>query len=144
MVPVQVSHLVSLDGEQGWLLGLLDQAGQRVLPIQIGSAEAFAIAAGVQERPPARPSTHDLMLAVIGRLGGSIERVIVHDLHEDTFISQLDIATPAGVQEVDCRPSDAVALAVRARCAILVDEDVLEQAAVPLGQDGSAGVIDED
>jgi bifunctional DNase/RNase len=141
MVAVRVSHVVQLDDGQGWLVGLYDEAAERVLPIRVGDGEGLSIAAAAQGQGLRRPLTHDLLLDVIQRLGGSIQRAVVHDLREGTFIGSLEIRTAAGVLEVDCRPSDAIALAVRVHCPIEADEEVLDRAAIPV-RPGEHGPID--
>ncbi|MDI3318058.1 MAG: bifunctional nuclease family protein [Bacillota bacterium] len=133
MVPVHVERvleLVTVEGERSHILVLVDEEGRTALPITIGSGEAEAIAIGMSGAQPPRPLTHDLLLRVVEELGGRIQRVLVHDMRGETFIGQLDVATSRGVLEVDCRPSDGVAVAVRAGCPILVDEEVLAKAGV--------------
>lgn len=109
---------------------LRERAGDRALIMGIGPAEATAIAVAVQRIKPPRPLTHDLMLHLIGRLQARLLRVVIHDLRDGAFIAQLEVETPGGVIEVDCRPSDAVALALRAAIPIYAADPVLETAGV--------------
>src|SRR5690606_23853694 len=98
--------------------------------IAIGLAEATAIALSLEGMTPARPLTHDLMASLIARLQARLQRVVIHDLRNDTYIGQLDVATERGVMEIDARSSDAIALAIRAGAPIFVSESVLEAAAI--------------
>jgi bifunctional DNase/RNase len=136
MVSVRLHRMVQLGDRAGWLVGLLDAEGRRLLPIRVGDGEGLHILLGLRGERLQRPLAHDLLIDVIRRLGGAVERVAIHDVHGPTFIAQLEIATPAGVLEVDCRPSDGIAVAVRARAPVVVDEQVLERAAVA-AEDGA-------
>lgn len=130
MVQMQVFSVGQVQNSQEHLLILREQEGQRLLPISIGLYEATAIAVGAESIHMPRPMTHDLLASIIARLQGSLARVVIHDLRDETFICQLEIETEKGILEVDCRPSDAVAIALRAESPIFVTEEVLAQAAV--------------
>lgn len=136
MVPVRVSHLLQLGAEKGWMVVLLDEDGGRALPIHVGAFEGLSIAVAATGTTQPRPLAHDLLVRLVEQLGGSVERLAVHDLRDTTFIGQLDVASPLGVLEVDCRPSDGIAVAVRVGCPILVDERVMDDAAVDSDQVG--------
>jgi uncharacterized protein len=112
----------------------------RYLPIWIGPWEASAIAMKLQGLAPDRPLTHDLFAAALEGLGARVDRVIISSLAEETFHARLILEHDGQTVEVDARPSDSLALAVRAGGRIFVVESVLEQAA--LGAD--AGVGDEE
>ncbi|MFP4201215.1 MAG: bifunctional nuclease family protein [Clostridia bacterium] len=114
----------------GNVLVLREVDGERMLILAIGFAEASSIAMAAEEVPTPRPMTHDLMVNLIHRLGGSLIRVVVHDMRDDTFIGQIEVDTENGVLEIDARPSDSIALAVREGCPIYVSDMVLELAAV--------------
>ncbi len=107
---------------------LRDEAGTRMLPIWIGVFEANAIALQVENVAPPRPMTHDLLKQVIGDLRGHVERVVVTDLREGTFYAMIHLRVDEHLVLVDSRPSDAIALALRAKAPIFVEEAVLEQA----------------
>lgn len=109
--------------------------GERHLPIWIGAYEADAIAMELQGVAAARPLPYDLMKTVIGDLGGSIDRILVTDLSQDVFYARIVIQKDGRAVEVDSRPSDAIALAVRSRVPIMVDESVMERAGVTLDAD---------
>ncbi len=115
--------------------------GERHLPIWIGSYEAEAIAMELQGVAAARPLPYDLMKTMIGDLGGAIDRILVTDLSQDVFYARIVIRKDGGAVEVDSRPSDAIALAVRSRVPILVEESVMERAGVTL--DGDADEEDD-
>jgi len=102
----------------------------RQLPIWIGPCEADAITIELQDVKVARPLTADLVNLVAKELGGTISHVLIRELTEQVFHASLFIDIDDGVQEIDCRPSDAIALAVRAKVPILVNEAVLEEAGV--------------
>ncbi len=98
---------------------LKQRDSDRFLPIWIGSPEADAIAVKLQDVTPPRPLTHDLLGSVISTLGASVDHVVVTDLSNDTFYAKLVLNLNGGGQtEVDCRPSDAIAVAVRGGYAI--------------------------
>ena len=105
---------------------------ERYLPIWIGPYEADAIALELQEVPVARPLTHDLMRSVISELDARVTHVFINDLRDDTFFARIVLDANGRHAEIDSRPSDAIALAVRVKCSIFVDEAVMERAGVTL------------
>jgi bifunctional DNase/RNase len=109
--------------------------GERHLPIWIGSYEAEAIAMELQGVSASRPLPYDLMRTIIDDMGGTVERITVTDLSEDVFYARIILRQNGHEIEIDSRPSDAIALAVRARVSILVDESVMERAGVMLSAD---------
>lgn len=115
---------------------LKEKESDRYLPIWIGPAEADAIAVRLQDVQVARPLTHDLIRNVIDQLGASVEYVLVNDLSNDTFFARIMIQLDGKSLEIDSRPSDAIALAVRAQVPIYADESVLEKAGVRLDEEG--------
>ncbi len=114
---------------------LKEKGSDRYLPIWIGPAEADAIAVKLQDLSVPRPLTHDLLRTVIDTLGGSVVHILVNDLHNDTFYAKITIQTNGTTKEIDCRPSDAVALAVRAQVPIYADESVLDKAGILLDKE---------
>ena len=124
---------------------LREKESDRYLPFWIGPAEADAIAVKLQDLSVPRPLTHDLLGTIIDTLGGTIKHILVSDLQNDTFFAKITIQTNGESKEIDCRPSDAVALAVRAQVPIYANEEVLDKAGIhldketgkPLGQDTS-------
>jgi bifunctional DNase/RNase len=108
---------------------LKEMNGNRRLPIIIGAFEAQAIALEIEGIKPPRPLTHDLLKSVIDNLGASIIEVIIDELKENTFFAKIIIEVSALTNEIDARPSDAIALAVRAQSPIYAAESVMEAAA---------------
>lgn len=111
---------------------LKEKAAERYLPIWIGPAEADAIAVRLQEVAVVRPMTHDLLRSVIEALGGQVSYIVVNDLANDTFYARIVLEANGQTLEIDSRPSDAIALAVRAKVPIYAEESVLEKAGVLL------------
>jgi len=107
---------------------LRDKEGQRVLPIWDGVFEANAIALQIENVATPRPMTHDLLKNVITDLRGRIERIVVSDLKENTFFALIYLNVNGEVIAVDARPSDAIALALRASAPIFVEEKVIDHA----------------
>ena len=94
----------------------------------IGQFEANGIAIALQGVTPPRPLTHDLFLTVVGDLRASLKRIVVTDLRDDVYYAQLHLETASGPLTIDSRPSDAIALALRARVPILVEDRVFDKA----------------
>ncbi|MBI2304627.1 MAG: bifunctional nuclease family protein [Chloroflexi bacterium] len=111
---------------------LKEKESDRYLPIWIGPAEADAIAIKLQNVPVARPLTHDLLGYVISALGATVSSIIVNDLLNDTFYARIIMDADGKHMEVDCRPSDAIALAVRTGVPIFAEESVMDKAGIVL------------
>ncbi len=129
---------------------LREKGTERYLPIWIGPAEADAIAIKLQGVSVPRPLTHDLLQSVIGALGASINSIIVCDLQNDTFYAKLILDVDGKQVEVDSRPSDAMALAVRVQAPIYAEETVLDKAGIIIDREtgkprpATSGQIGED
>ena len=117
---------------------LKEKAADRYLPIWIGPAEADAIAVRLQDVSVARPLTHDLLRSVIDALGAQVNCIVVNDLSNDTFYARVVLSVDGKSLEIDSRPSDAIALAVRTQVPIYAEESVLEKAGVILNKEGEA------
>lgn len=144
MVPVRVLGLaVDVRMQPVVLLTPLDNPpGPRTLvPIWIGSQEATSISIAVSGAEPPRPLSHDLMQRLLAVVGATVDRVEVTRIEEGTFYAELGITTPSGHVTIDCRPSDAIALASRVGAPLFVAESVLEDAGIPEDETES---IDED
>jgi uncharacterized protein len=115
-----------------------EDASGRYLPIWIGPYEADAIALELQEVPTQRPFTHDLLRSVIGDLGARVTHILINDLRDDTFYARIVLDANGRHVEIDSRPSDAIALAVRVHCPIYVEEGVIERAGVSLDNETDA------
>jgi bifunctional DNase/RNase len=107
---------------------LKDKGSDRVLPIWISAFEAGAISTQIENITPSRPMTHDLLRNVIADLDGRVERVVVCDLKENTFFAIVQLTVRGQTVAIDARPSDAIALALRAAAPILVEEHVIDSA----------------
>ena len=107
---------------------LKDKEGDRVLPIWVGIFEANAIALQIENISTPRPMTHDLLRNIIGDLDGRVDRVVVSDLKDNTFYAIIHLTVRGERVAVDARPSDAIALALRTRSPILVEEAVIDNA----------------
>jgi len=122
---------------------LREKKAGRYLPIWIGAAEADAIAVKLQGVTVPRPLTHDLLRLVIDSLGATVDSIIVNDLKSDTFFAKIILNVDGGQVEIDSRPSDALALAVRAGVPIFVDEAVLDKAGILLDEETGKPVLEE-
>jgi uncharacterized protein len=106
---------------------LKEDAGERTLHIWIGAAEANAIAMELRREQPARPLTHDLLKQVLVGLGGELRRVTISQLKENTYLAELLIFRDGKAFEVDARPSDSIALALRTEAPIFASEELLDR-----------------
>ncbi len=120
-----------------------EDMARRYLPIWIGAAEADAIAVKLQGVNVPRPLTHDLLHSVIDTLGATIKSIIVSDLKNDTFYAKIILNVDGGQMEVDCRPSDALALAVRTDAPIYAEETVLDKAGILLDKETGKPILEE-
>jgi uncharacterized protein len=114
---------------------LKETGGDRFLPIWIGTFEATSIAFALQGVESARPMTHDLMKDLLDALTATPQRIVVTELRDGTFYAEIQLRGPAGDTTVSSRPSDAIALAVRAGVAIYAEESVLEEAGILIDDD---------
>lgn len=141
-----VIYGVSFDvvGKQPIVL-LKTLGGNRFLPIWIGHAEAAAIVSKLQGAEPPRPMTHDLLNALLGELNTRVTRVTVTELRENTFYAKITLDPSVSGEEiqVDSRPSDAIAIAIRANAPIFADEKVLEENAIELEHESEDGDTEE-
>lgn len=127
-IPMELRRIIisELDAHQIVILKEVD--GDRNFPIVIGIFEATSIDRRVKGEESPRPLTHDLILAVVEQLGGEIQDIVISDLKEHTYFAKLRIRRDGELTEVDCRPSDAIAVAVASRVPIYVAESVLGEA----------------
>lgn len=135
MVEVTVDSIrVSLMSQYRVVI-LKDNTSDRYLPIWIGPCEADAITVELQEMPPQRPLTHDLLRSAIRELGGRIVHILINDLRSDVYYARIVVDVNGRQVEIDSRPSDAIALAVRAKAPIFVADNVMERAAIEPEED---------
>lgn len=145
MIQVRVSSLaVDSSGQPVLILEpVADDPARRVLPIWVGSQEAASIMVVLEGEETPRPLTHDLLASALERLGALVERVDVVRLVEGTFYAEISLRTPSGLQVLDARPSDSIALALRTRSPIWVADDVFDSASItPREQDEPAPDVD--
>jgi len=122
---------------------LKEKNSERYLPIWIGPAEADAIAVKLQGMTVPRPLTHDLLCSVIDSLGATVDSVIVSDLKSDTFYAKVILKVDGAQTEIDSRPSDALALAVRVGVPIFAEEAVLDKASIMLDKETGKPLVEE-
>lgn len=138
MVEVTIDSIrVSLMSQHRVVI-LKDTESDRYLPIWIGPFEADAITVELQQVPLSRPMTHDLLKNMISELGAEVNYIVVSDLRDDIFYAEVVLNVDGKEVAVDSRPSDAIALAVRARATIYVEESVMQSAAVTPDEDVEA------
>jgi bifunctional DNase/RNase len=130
MIQVTVDSIRASLMSQHRVVILKDVDSERYLPIWIGPFEAEAITLELQQVELARPLTHDLLKAVITKMGARVSHVLVNDLRDDTFFARIVLDNNGRRLEIDSRPSDSIALAVRAKAPIFVAESVMERAAI--------------
>jgi bifunctional DNase/RNase len=124
-------HSLGLDEQNNQpVLILREDDGLRVVPIWIGHPEAMAIMLAVQGIEPPRPLTHDLMISIIGAAGYDVERVEITRVENGTFFATLVLKSSERTLNIDARPSDSLALSVRAGCPVFVDEEVMRSSGV--------------
>ena len=122
---------------------LKEKESERYLPIWIGPAEADAIAVKLQGATVPRPLTHDLLCSVIDSLGATVEYIIVNELKSDTFYAKIILNVDGKQIEVDSRPSDALALAVRVEVPVYAEEAVLDKAGILLDEETGKPLVEE-
>ena len=110
---------------------LKDLEGKRYLPILIGPFEATAIALALEGTAVPRPLSHDLMRTLLESLSAKLEQIVIHDIKDSTFFAKLVVRTNGEVQEIDARPSDGIALALRMQAPIFVSDKIALEESVP-------------
>jgi bifunctional DNase/RNase len=128
-VPVDLSRIIINEQSPEQMIWLKERDGERQFPIVIGIFEAWAIERKIKDHSIPRPMTHDLLANTIRELGGELQRVVVTDLDDGTFYAELQVHQSKRDHAIDCRPSDAVALAVRLEVPIFVEEQVFQKLA---------------
>ncbi len=109
----------------------------KVVPIFIGPLETYSISSALDGVTPPRPNTHDLILSMVGELEVKVLHVVINDIIGNVFYARIVLQTRDGVVELDARPSDSVAIALRAHCPIFMNEKVYQEAAVILGEESA-------
>lgn len=130
--PKQMAPVVLLSDEEG-----------RIMPIFVGHSEAMSIHLALRREMAPRPMTHDLMVLVLEELGGSVKNVLVDDLNEGTFYARLVLDVQDTQKEIDARPSDCIAIAVRTGSPIRVRESLFSQVAIESSEFEGISSLDE-
>ena len=128
LVPMTMKGLMLDPVSNSPIVVLKDEEEKFFLPIWVGIFEANAIALQLENVATPRPMTHDLLKDMIGQLEGRVTRIVINDLRDSTFFAQIRVLTGGKTLEVDARPSDAIALALRTEAPIFVAQTVLDQA----------------
>ena len=129
MVEMELSRIVIDEKRHDQLIVLKEKNGSRMLPIVIGLQEASAIKLKIGGFNPPRPLTHDLLHAAIQNLEATVDKIIIDKLEENTFHAKILLKTASGeIKTIDARPSDSIALAVRAHTSIFVKDEIIKNA----------------
>jgi len=127
LIEVELTRVMLVETSDQQVVVLQEKGGkERNFPIFIGVFEAVAIHRSLRNEESPRPMTHDLIVNIIESLGGTVDKVIVRDLVDSTFLGSIFVAMPEKIVEIDSRPSDALAVAVRTGCPLFVDEKVFD------------------
>jgi bifunctional DNase/RNase len=130
MIEVIVSKVAIDVNSKMPVIVLKEKDGDKTLPIWIGLFEAQAIALALENVTPPRPLTHDLAKSLIEKLDGRVDRIVISDLRHNTFYARILMRRNGESLQVDSRPSDAIALALRLKVPIFIDETVLDKIAI--------------
>lgn len=142
IVEVRVNGLILENKTQQNVVILRESDGPRILPIWIGPSEAHAIRRLLSDEPFPRPLTHDLVCLVVEGLKARVTRVVIADLRENTFFASIFIERDSEVLSLDARPSDSIAVALRSKAAIYVNEKLLQDP--PRPDEGGGGDDDDE
>jgi hypothetical protein len=131
MIEMELNKIVIDEKRHDQLIVLKEKDGSRILPIVIGLAEASAIKLKISGFTPPRPLTHDLLHSTIENLEASIDKIIIDKLEENTFHAKIILKAADGTTKaIDARPSDSIALAVRAHAPIFVEDEIIKQSEI--------------
>jgi len=131
MLEMELNKIVIDEKRHDQLIVLKEKKGSKILPIVIGLAEASAIKLKISGFVPPRPLTHDLLADTIAHLEGKIEKIIIDKLEENTFHAKIVLKTASGeTKNIDARPSDSIALAVRAHAPIFVEDEIIKKSEI--------------
>ena len=135
MIEMKVAGIALDAGTRSPIVLLKDSSERRALPIFIGQDQARAIISVLERQEPPRPLTHDLISNIFDIWGMDLEKVIIHDLRDHTFFAMLCLNQGGVRKEIDCRPSDAISIALRTGSPIWVVEEVVADASIPVDRD---------
>ncbi len=133
LIEVELFQVIITEGSPTQVIVLRERGGDRYFPIFIGYNEAMAIDRKLKDAQVPRPLTHDLLHNIIEQMGGKLSRIVVNDLRDDTYFAILEIRRGDEIIDIDSRPSDAIALAVRTTVPIFVEDKVLNRASSVTG-----------
>jgi len=130
MIPVKVSKITFHHSSRSYAVLLQEISGERSLPVMVGACEAHSIALALEYTEPPRPMTHDLIKAMITETKGKVNAVQITDLIDGVFYARIEMqGSEFGLLNLDSRPSDAIAIALRTESPIFVDETVMDETA---------------
>jgi uncharacterized protein len=135
MIEMKVAGIALDAATRSPIVLLRDSTERRALPIYIGQEQAKAIISALESQKPPRPLTHDLLVNFLEAWNMTLERVIIHSLQDNTFYAILIVRSGEVKKEIDARPSDAIALALRTNSPIWVMEEVIADASIPVDRD---------
>ncbi|HIK55530.1 MAG TPA: bifunctional nuclease family protein [Synechococcales cyanobacterium M55_K2018_004] len=135
MIEMKVAGIALEAATRSPIILLRDATERRQLPIYIGQDQARAILSVLENQTPPRPLTHDLFVNLLDEWDMVVERVVIHSLQDNTFFAILTVRQGETKKEIDARPSDAIAIALRTRSPIWVMEEVLADASIPVDRD---------
>jgi hypothetical protein len=130
LIAVRVDRVTFDTTTNRFVVILKDDVRNRWLPIVVGSTEAQAIALQLEKISPPRPLTHDLMKNLLESIEVNVARIVVNDLRENTYYALINISNDGDAREIDARPSDAIALALRMHAPIFVEDSVMNRASI--------------
>jgi len=130
MIEMELNKIIIDEKRQDQIIVLKEKNGDRLLPIVIGLLEASSIKMKLSGVNPPRPLTHDLLYSIIDALKAKVEKIVIDKLENNTFHAKLFLKTESGESRIiDARPSDSIALCVRVKAPVFVEEEVVEQSA---------------
>jgi uncharacterized protein len=135
MIEMKVAGIALEAATRSPIVLLRDSTERRQLPIYIGQDQARAIISALEGQTPPRPLTHDLIVNIFDEMELTLERIVIHSLQDSTFYAILTVRQGETRKEIDARPSDAIAIALRTRSPIWVMEEVVADASVPVDRD---------
>lgn len=135
MIEMQVAGIALDASSRSPIVLLRDASSRRQLPIYIGQDQAKAIINALEKQAPPRPLTHDLLVNIIEEWDMTLERIVIHSLQDNTFYAILTLRQGETKREIDARPSDAIAVALRTGSPIWVMEEVIADASLPVDPD---------
>ncbi|MBN1603973.1 MAG: bifunctional nuclease family protein [Chitinispirillaceae bacterium] len=134
MIQVEVTNVVLVNTGKEYIVLLKSSEDSRTLPISVGQLEAQSIAIHINQVPFPRPLTHDLFITVLTEVNCKIVRVVIRELSDETFFADLILENKGRRVTLDCRPSDAISLAIRHSAPIYVEENVMDEAGIIIPQ----------